>query len=123
RQSTDEFRNQPVFDEIFRLDLLERRSDLALGDRLDIGLEAERLLADAPFDDLVEADERAAANEENVRRVYLKEFLVRMFAPALRRDVGDGAFENLQQCLLNTLPRHVAGDGRVLVLPADLIAL
>ena len=91
--------------------------------RLDVGLEAERLLADAPLDLLVEADERAAADEQDVGRVDLEELLVRMLAAALRRHVGDRAFENLQQRLLDAFARHVARDRRVLVLAADLVDL
>ena len=49
------------------------------------------------------------------------EFLVRMLASALRRNVGDGAFQDLQQRLLHALAGNVAGDGRVLVLAADLV--
>ena len=55
--------------------------------------------------------------------VDLEEFLVRVFATALRRDVGHSAFENLQQRLLDALPGHVTGDGRVLVFAADLVNL
>ena len=91
--------------------------------RLDVGLEAERLLADAALDHLVEADERAAADEQDVGRVDLEELLVRVLAAALRRHVGDRAFEDLQQRLLDAFARHVAGDRRVLVLAADLVDL
>ena len=91
--------------------------------RLDVGLEAERLLADAPLDRLVEADERAAADEQDVGRVDLEELLVRVLAAALRRHVGDRAFEDLQQRLLDAFARHVARDRRVLVLAADLVDL
>ena len=91
--------------------------------RLHVGLEAERLLADAPLDQLVETDERAAADEEDVGRVDLEELLVRVLAAALRRHVGDRAFEDLQQRLLDAFARDVAGDRRVLVLAADLVDL
>ena len=91
--------------------------------RLDVGLEAQRLLADAPLDDLLEADERAAADEQDVGRVDLEELLVRVLAAALRRHVGHRAFQDLQQRLLHALARHVAGDRRVLVLAADLVDL
>ena len=80
-----------------------------------------RLLADAPPDHLFQADERAAADEQDVGGVHRREFLVRMLAAALRRNVGDRAFENLQQRLLHAFARNVAGDGRVLVLAADLV--
>ena len=91
--------------------------------RLDVGLEAERLLADAALDLLVEADEGAAADEQDVGRVDLEELLVRVLAAALRRHVGDRAFEDLQQRLLDAFARHVARDRRVLVLAADLVDL
>src|ERR1051325_1221372 len=48
---------------------------------------------------------------------------MRVLAPALRRDVRDGAFENLQERLLHALAGNVARDGRVLVLAADLVDL
>src|SRR5205823_5479706 len=80
-----------------------------------------RLLADAALDLLVEPDEGAAADEEDVRRVDLEEFLMRMLASALRRDVGDRALQDLQQRLLDAFTRHVARDRGVLVLAADLV--
>ena len=87
------------------------------------GLEAEGLLADAAADDLLQADECAAADEEDVGRVDDGELLVRMLAAALRGNVGDGAFEDLEQGLLHAFAGDVAGDGGVLVLAADLVDL
>jgi hypothetical protein len=91
--------------------------------RFHVRLEAERLLADAPLDRLVEPHERAAADEQDVAGVDLEELLVRMLAAALGRHVGDRALENLQECLLNAFARHVAGNRGVLVLAADLVDL
>ena len=68
-------------------------------------------------------DERAAADEQDVRRVDRRELLVRMLAAALRRNVGDRAFQNLQQRLLHALARDIARDRRILVLAADLVDL
>ncbi len=48
---------------------------------------------------------------------------MRMLAATLRWDVGNGAFQNLQQCLLHAFARDVTRDGGVLVLAADLIHL
>ena len=42
---------------------------------------------------------------------------------ALRRNVGDRAFQNLQQGLLHAFARNVAGDGRVFVLLRNLVDL
>src|SRR5204863_3542480 len=121
RQPPDELGNESVLDQVLRLELLERGADVTAAQRLHVGLEAERFLADAPLDPLVEADERAATDEQDVRRVDLEELLVRVLAPALRRDVGDRALENLQERLLDALARHVARDRGVLVLAADLV--
>ena len=74
-------------------------------------------------DDLVEADERAAADEEDVRRVDLDVFLVWVLAPALRRNAADGPLDDLQERLLNTLAAHVAGDRDIVGLRGDLVDL
>ena len=72
-------------------------------------------------DDLVEPDEGAAADEENLLGVDLDVFLMRMLAAALRRDVAGGAFENFQQRLLHAFAANIAGDGDVVGLAADLV--
>ncbi len=88
---------------------------------LGLAAEADRLAADPPGDDVFEADERAAADEQDVRRVHLDVLLLGMLAAALRRDVGDGAFEHLQQGLLHAFAGDVAGDRDVVVRLADLV--
>ena len=45
----------------------------------------------------------------------------RMLASALRRDIGDRAFQDLQQSLLHAFTGNIAGDRRILVLATDLI--
>jgi hypothetical protein len=77
----------------------------------------------AVADDLFQAGEGAAADEQDVGGVDLQEFLLRMLAPALRRHRGHGAFHDLQQRLLHALARHVAGDRGVVGLAADLVDL
>ena len=44
-----------------------------------------------------------------------------MLASTLRRNVGDGTFENLQQSLLHALAGNITGDGRIFVFTPDLI--
>ncbi len=46
-----------------------------------------------------------------------------MFSAALRRDVGDGALEHLQQRLLHAFAGNVAGDADVVLRFADLVDL
>ena len=84
-------------------------------------MEAERLVAQSSFDHFFQTDERATADEKNVGCVDREEFLVRMFATTLRRNVGDRAFEYLQQRLLHAFTGNVASDRRVLVLAANLV--
>ena len=67
--------------------------------------------------------EGAAADEQDVRRVHLQEFLLRMLAPALRRHGCDRAFHDLQQRLLHALAAHVPCDARIIRFAADLIDL
>ncbi len=84
-------------------------------------VEAEDVFAEAAADDVVDADEGAAADEEDFLCVDLDVFLLRVFASALGRDVADGALEDLEQCLLDALAGDVAGDGDVLGGAADFV--
>src|SRR5262245_17293236 len=100
RPPPDEFWDQAVPDQSLRLDLLKQfRVGARLMHRADVGMKAHAFLADAPLNHPVQADESAAAYEQDVSRVYEVEFLVRVFTPPLRRDVGDRAFEDLEQRL------------------------
>ena len=101
--------------------MLERLAGLALVRRCDMGAKAHRLALHAVADDLFEAGEGAAADEQDVGGVDLQEFLLRMLAPALRRDRGGRAFHQLEQRLLHALARHVAGDRGIVRLAADLV--
>ena len=132
RQTANKLRNQPILQQVLRLGLTEqlcvalsanwchiRIQSIASGD----GLEAERLLADPAPDHLLQTDESSAADEENVGGVNSRKFLMRMLASTLRRNVCDGAFEELQQSLLDAFAGDVTRDGGVLVLAANLVDL
>ncbi len=90
---------------------------------LGVAAEADGLAADAAGDDVVQADEGAAADEQDVRGVHLDVLLLGVLAAALRRDVADGAFEHLEQGLLHALAGDVAGDADVLAGLGDLVDL
>ena len=85
--------------------------------------EAQALLAHAPLDDLVQAHEGPAADEQDVRGVDLVELLVGVLPSALGRHVRHRPLQDLQQGLLHALPGDVAGDRGVLVLARDLVDL
>ena len=58
RQAADELRDQAELEQVLRLHLLEQLAELVVLLALDVGAEAERLLADAALDDLLEARRR-----------------------------------------------------------------
>src|SRR5690606_1722113 len=55
--------------------------------------------------------------------VDLQEFLLRVLAPTLRRNRSHGAFDQLEQGLLHTLARYVAGDRGIVRLAGNLVDL
>ena len=103
--------------------LLEQLAGVLVRLGRDRRAEADALVADPALDHLVEVRERAAADEQDVRRVDREELLVRVLAPALRRHRGGRALEDLQQRLLDALAGHVARDRRVVGLARDLVDL
>ena len=88
-----------------------------------VAAEADPLAAEPLGDDLVEADERPAADEQDVGRVDPQILLLGVLPPPCGRDVGDGAFQELQEGLLDPFARDVAGDRDVLAGLADLVDL
>ena len=124
RQAADELGDQPEAEQVLghHLRRAARRSPPTCFERMS----APKPTAFLPIraaDDLVEPGERAAADEEDVRRVDREELLVRMLAPALRRHRGDRPLEDLQERLLHALARDVARDRRVVRLARDLVDL
>src|SRR4029077_20111859 len=128
RQAADEFRYETELDEVDRLCLRQQiditpSADTRIADAalLLFLQKAHRLLAGTARNHLFQAHECPAANEQDVGRVHRREFLVRMLAAALRRNVGYRAFQDLEKRLLHAFARDVARDRGVLVLTPDLI--
>src|SRR2546428_4656355 len=109
-----------MLQQILRGNLPEDFAGAAIFWRNYLSAEADRARPAARRDDLLEPSEGTAAYEQNIGSVNLQEFLLRMLAAPLRRYRRDGAFHELQQRLLHALARHVAGDGRIVGLAADL---
>ncbi len=122
RQAADELGDEAELDQVLGQDVAQDLTVVAVL-AVHLGPEADPALADAALDQLVEAGEGPAADEEDVGRVDLDELLVRVLAPALRRHRGGGALQDLEQRLLHALARDVAGDGGVLALAGDLVDL
>src|SRR5882672_2782360 len=124
RQPADELRNKPILDVVFRLDGLEDLADVLRALQAPhVGREADSALLGTAADDLFQAVERPAADEQDVGGVHLHEVLVGMLAPALRRHRGDGPFDQLQQRLLHAFARHVPRDRGVVGLAGNLVDL
>ena len=104
RQTPDELGNQPILHQILGDDLAERSPHRNAALRAHLGTKAHLLLSKTRLDDLLKAIKRTAADKEDVRRIDLQEFLLRMLAPALRRHGGRRPLKDLEQSLLNALP-------------------
>src|SRR5437660_658421 len=124
RQPPYELRYQPVLDEVFRLDRAEDLADvLAVLQAPHVRAEADAALFGAAADDLFQAVECSAADEQDIGGVHLHEVLVGMLAAALRRHGRDRSLDQLQQSLLHALAVNVPGDRRVVGLARALVDL
>src|SRR4029450_9064832 len=64
RKTPDELRDQAELEQIFGLHVVQHFTRAARVARPEIGAEADLLQADAPADDVCQADERTTADEE-----------------------------------------------------------
>src|SRR5262249_44106437 len=115
RQTADKFGDQSEADQVLGLGFLQKLGVTLAGfGKLAFfffaSAEAHGLLADASPYDLFESYESSAADEQDVRGIDRRELLVGVLAPALWRDIGDRAFQNLEQRLLYAFAAYVAGD-------------
>src|SRR5215218_799088 len=123
REAADELGDEAEVQEVLRHDLRQQLRRLRRVLRADLRAEADGVLADALADDLVEPGERAAADEQDVRRVDRQELLVRVLAAALRRHRRHRALQDLQERLLHALAGDVTRDRRVVGLARNLVDL
>src|ERR1700674_5267928 len=106
-----------------RLDVAEDLTLLSILGRDDLGGEADRARPAARRNNLLEASEGAATDEQDAGGVDLHEFLLRMLAAALRRHTRHRAFHDLEQRLLHALARYVAGDRGIVGFAGYLVDL
>ena len=116
RQAADDFRDDAVLHEVFRADLMD---ELVVGRLLvlagDFGAEANGRIGflQAFGDDVFDADEGTADDEQDVLRVDLDGRGLRMFALAVGRELDDVAFEHFEEGLLYAFMTRVGRDGVV----------
>src|SRR5262249_9339507 len=93
-EAANEFRDQAIFQQVLRLDFPEDLTLLAILRRHHFGSKADRGRPPSRRNDLLKPGESAAADEQDVRRIDLQEFLLRVLAAALRGYGSDGAFHD-----------------------------
>jgi hypothetical protein len=105
RQAPDEFRDQAELDQVLGLDVVEQVVAMHARVRLaHVRDETDAALLRAVHDDLFEPAKRTAADEQDVRRVDLQEFLLRMLATTLRRHRCNRALDQLEQACWTPSP-------------------
>ena len=128
-QTSDDLRNNAVLHEVFGAHLVNQlveafRRILLLA--LDFRAEADArcvLLKTLGYD-VLDADEGAADDEEDILRINLDRRRFGVLPLAARRELDDGAFEHLEQRLLHALVPGIGGDRVVRArLSRDLVEL
>src|ERR1044071_9558087 len=122
RQPAHELGDHAELDQILGAGLAAQRVLVVLGGRY-LRAEPQAALTGAPADDVLEAIERPAADEQDVRGVDLDQLLLRAVARAVGRDRRGLALEDLEQRLLDALTGHVARRRRRAALARDLVDL
>ena len=123
RNAAHKFGNHAELVQVFGQHLFEKLCFGVLFRLRHIAREADALLAHTLADDIGQTNERAAQNEQDVRGIDMDELLLRVLATALWRNARLSTLDDLEQCLLNTLARHVARDGKVFSFAGDLVDL
>ena len=94
--------------------LPEQLADIPVLFAAQLAAEAQHRIAQALFNDLFNAVKCAAANEQDIGGIDLQKLLLGMLPAALRRYICHGAFDDLQERLLNALAADVACNRAVL---------
>ena len=124
RYTADQLRDQSELHEILGHDIFEDLSDIFLLLGLaELRPETDGFRLHPALYDLIHSDERAAANEKDLRRVDLDHLLLGMLAASLRGNRCDRPLDDLEQRLLNALTGYVAGNGRIFGLSSDFVDL
>ena len=76
-----------------------------------------------PLDNFFQSIKCTAANKEDVLCIDINEALLGVFAPALRRNTGDGALKDFQQCLLYAFAGNITRNGSAVALAGNFVDL
>ena len=128
-QAADDLGDDAVLHEVFGAHLVDElvealRRILLLALDLCAEADARRILLEALRYDVLDADEGAADDEEDVLRVDLDRRRFGVLPLAARRELDDRAFEHLEERLLHALVSWIGGDRVVRArLSRDLVEL
>src|SRR5690606_40476679 len=88
-QAADELRDEAKTNQVLRLNIVQQLADALFHVAgLDLGHEADAALRRTVEDDLLETGEGAATDEQDIARVDLQEFLLRVLSTSLGRHRG-----------------------------------
>ena len=122
RQPAHKFGNEAEIEQVLRFDVLQNFIAHPAGGGFSSPPIAPKPIVCRPsrrWMTFSRPDERPAANKQNVRRVHADVFLLRMFAPALGRNVADRAFQDFQSACCTPSPE----TSRVMDGPSALRAI
>jgi hypothetical protein len=123
RQTPHELGYQPEFHQILGFDLTQNLTQSPVLFGLDGRAKSDFALARPTRNHLVEPHEGPTAYEQDVGRVHLHVFLLRVFLGSAWSYADFGAFQDLEKPLLNPFPRDISGCRWILALSRNLIDL
>lgn len=95
RNTSYQFRNQAKLHQILRKHLMQQYIYILLMLLSYLCIKADRLLIQSGLNDLINPFKCTAADKQNIGRVYLDQFLMRMLSSALRRNRCNGSLNDL----------------------------
>lgn len=120
RETADKFGDKAKMFKVGGLDILEHIVVVDLVASLR-AIETDNVRLETRSYRAFDTVESPAGDKKDVAGVDLDHFLFGMFASALRGHVDDGAFEEFEESLLDTLATDIASDRRVVALAGYLV--
>ena len=122
RKASDKFRYQAVFDQVLGFHgTYNFAGTLLVLLALHLRGKTDTTLFRTLTDNLVQAGKGATADKQNIAGIDLKELLLRVFTPTLWGYGSDGALDQFQQGLLDSLTGDVPGYRRIIRLARYLV--
>ena len=88
---------------------------------MDMGTKTDTALFGTLGNQFFQPGKSSATDKEDVGGIDVDEFLLRVFASALRRHGSNRAFNQFEQGLLHALTRYVTSNRQILALARDFV--